>query len=198
MTDDFKPLEEFNAEDRKSIRLLEESVFFLTGEISSDNINDCIKWIVYENLKPEKDKVLTIFINSFGGDCYQAFGLIDVMKASVMPIRTIGVGSIMSSAFLICASGTKGFRFITPNTGIMCHQFSVFEENGKYHDIKATRKETDRINDAMIDIMKEATGLDKRTIQSKFFPPHDVYLTAEEMIQLGAADELFTGWELRD
>lgn len=187
-----KKIEDFNAQDRIDVKLLEGSIHFLIGEIEESNINDCIKWLVYENLHPKADKILTLYINSQGGDLYEAFGLIDLMNNSQIPIRTIGYGSVMSAAFLILASGTKGERYIAPNTGIMCHQFSSSEEVGKYHDIKAQRKESDRLNQTMYDILKEATGLDGRTIKNKLLPPHDVYMTASEMIDFGAADHLLS------
>lgn len=185
-----KKIDDFNAQDRIEVKLLDSSVHFLLGEIDEDNVNECIKWLVFENLNPKTDKILTLYINSQGGDLYQAFGLIDMMRNSVVPIRTIGYGSVMSSAFLILASGSKGDRYIAPNTGIMCHQFSSSEEVGKYHDIKAQRRETDRLNQTMYEILKEATGLDGRIIKSKLLPPHDVYMTASEMIDFGAADHL--------
>lgn len=185
--------DDWSSEDRISSKLLDQSTFFLIGEIEEENINECVQWLVYENLVSKQDKILTLYINSQGGDLYQALGLIDMMKNSRMSIRTIGYGSIMSSAFLILASGTEGERFIAPNTGIMCHQFSSSEEIGKYHDIKAQRKETDRLNQAMYNVLKEATGLDGRTIKNKLLPPHDVYMSAEEMIEFGAADHIFKG-----
>lgn len=187
-----RTIEEFNAEDRIGISLLENSVFFLTGDIEEENINECIRWIAYENLSQKTDKILTIYINSQGGDLYQALGLIDMMNNSQIPIRTIGYGSVMSAAFLILASGTKGERYVAPNTGIMCHQLSASEEVGKYHDIKATRKETDRLNKAMYDVLKATTDLDGRIIKTKLLPAHDVYMSATEMIDFGAADHILS------
>jgi ATP-dependent Clp protease protease subunit len=179
--------DDFNVTDRIGSKFLQESTYFLTGEIEHDNINECIKWIVYENLNAsDTDKTLTLYINSQGGDVYEAFGLIDVMRSSTLPIRTVGYGSVMSAGFMIFTCGKE--RYIAPNAGIMCHQFSSIEDVGKYHDIKATRKETDRVNKAMMDLLKTNTGLDGRVVKNKLLPAHDVYLTAEEMINLGAAD----------
>lgn len=185
-----KRLDDFNAQDRQSVKFQDAGVYFLVGEITEDNINDAVKWLTFENLDAKDDRILTLYVNSQGGDLYEAFGLIDMMKNSRIPIRTIGYGSVMSAAFLIVASGAQGERYVTKNCGIMCHQMSVFEEQGKYHDIKATRKETDRLNKAMYDVLKETTGLDGRIIKTKLLPAHDVYMTAEEMIDFGAADQI--------
>jgi ATP-dependent Clp protease protease subunit len=185
-----KRLDDFNAHDRQGIKFQEAGVHFLIGEITEDNINEAVKWLAYENIDARPDKVLTLYVNSQGGDLYEAFGLIDMMRNSAVPVRTIGYGSVMSAAFLIVASGTPGERYVTKNCGIMCHQMSILEEAGKYHDIKATRKETDRLSKAMYDVLKETTGLDGRIIKTRLLPAHDVYMTAEEMIQYGAADQI--------
>lgn len=192
-----KKLDYFGAEDRIDLSLLDNSTHFLVGDIEEENVNNCVKWLVSENLtaKTSSSKILTIYINSQGGDLYDALGLIDVMKCSNLTIRTIGYGSIMSAAFLIFASGTKGERYIAKNTGIMCHQFSSTEDVGKYHDIKATRKETDRLNKAMYDILKDATGLDGRIIKHKLLPASDVYMSAEDMIAFNAADYILEGYQ---
>ena len=182
-----KRIDDFNAEERVGIKLLENSVFFLTGDISEENINECIKWVVYENLDTREKKILTLYVNTYGGDLYQAFALIDIMRTSQHTIRTIGVGSVMSAGFLIFASGKKQERYIAQNAGIMCHQFSESMEN-KYHDMKAAFKETDNSNTKMLEILVAATGKSAAVIRKKLLPPSDVYLTAEEMVEIGAAD----------
>ena len=181
-------VKDFNAEDRVNVRLLENGVHYLTGDIGEDTITPAIKWIIYENLT-STNKTLTLYINSMGGDLYQAFALIDIMRTSKLPIRTVGLGSIMSAAFLIFASGTKGMRIIAPNTGIMCHQFSDAQE-GKYHDIKAQIVESDYCNRRMLEILKDATGLPVNSIKSKLLPASDVYLTADELVKFKVADEI--------
>ena len=183
-----KKLEEFNASDRIDLKLLEEHVYFLTGEIDEDNINACIKWITYENLDP-KVRTLTLYINSTGGSLYDAFALIDIMKHSKHPVRTIAIGAAMSAAFLILASGKRGERYVSKNTSLMCHQFTE-SMSDKYHDLKATMRENDLCNEKMVEILKEATGLTASVIKKKLLPPSDVYLTAYETISLGVADHL--------
>ena len=183
-----KKIDEFNASDRIGVKLLDNSVHFLTGEITAENVQECIKWIVYENLEV-KEKILTLYVNSTGGDLYQAFALIDIMQSSKHSVRTIAIGSIMSAAFLIFASGTRGERYLAANTGIMCHQFSGSAE-AKYHDLKAEMKENEFLNQKMINILKAATDLTVSKIKAKLLPASDVYMTAQEALDLGIADQL--------
>jgi ATP-dependent Clp protease protease subunit len=177
-----------SAEDRVEARLLQSHIHFLTGDIDEDNIRKAIQWLAYENLTNEA-KTLTLYVNSQGGDLYQAFALIDVMRVSKHTISTVGLGSVMSAAFLIFVSGTIGHRVIAPNTGIMCHQYSDTTE-GKHHDLKATMIEGENCNNRMLAVLEAACDLDARTIKRKLLNPTDVYLTAEQMIEFGLADEI--------
>ena len=179
-----------SADDRVEARLLQSHIHFLTGDIDEDNIRKAIQWIVYENLTNEA-KTLTLYVNSQGGDLYQAFALIDIMRKSKHTINTVGLGNVMSAAFLIFISGSFGCRMIAPNTGIMCHQYSDTTE-GKHHDLKATMQEGENCNARMLSIIQESCNLDVKTIKRKLLNPTDVYLTASELIDLGLADAMLT------
>lgn len=184
-----KKLEDFNAEDRIDLKLLENYTHFLNGEIDESSVAAVVKWLIYENLDTSKEKTLTLYINSTGGDLYQAFGLIDIMRASPHVIRCVGIGAVMSAAFLIFASGDRGQRYAAKNTSFMCHQFTESMDS-KYHDLKATMKENDLCNDRMISVLKDATGLAPSVIKKKLLPASDVYLTSQEVVELGVADHI--------
>jgi ATP-dependent Clp protease protease subunit len=177
------------AEERIGVHLLDNHVHFLYGDIEEENIMKAIQWITYENLMPG-DYPLTLYVNSMGGSLTDAFALIDVMRTSSKPVITIGLGSVISAAFMIFAAGTNGNRIISKNASIMCHQFSSGMD-GKYHDIKAISKENELTNKRMIDMLQEFTGLPPRTIKSKLLPPSDVWLTPIELVKLGVADSIF-------
>jgi ATP-dependent Clp protease protease subunit len=176
-------------EDEISIQLLRSHIHFLNGEINENSVLDVIKWITYENLDPEYSE-LTLYINSTGGNLAESFALIEIMKKSRKPIITVGIGSICSAAFLIFAAGFKGCRYISKTASIMCHQFSD-GYCGKYHDIVAVAKENNLANQRMLDHLKECTGLDSRSVKSKFLSATDSWFTAEEIIDLGVADKIF-------
>ena len=178
---------EQSPQDRIDNLLLDNHMFFLNGDIDIENVDRCIKWIEYENRDSTKPKLLTLYVNTPGGDLYQTFALIDIMRSSKHPIRTIGLGNIMSGGFLIFVCGTKGERYIAANAGIMCHQLSD-DITDKYHDIKSAVKEVENCNAKMIKILRDATGLSALKISAKLLPASDVYLTAKELIQLKAAD----------
>lgn len=185
-----KKFDEFNAEDRVGVKLLEEHVFYLSSDIDNNTVDDCIKWIIYENLDRRENKVLTLYINSTGGDLYQAFALIDIIKNSHHPVRTIGIGAVMSAAFLILASGTQGERYAAKNCSFMIHQYHESLE-GKHHDLKASMRDGELCNQKMIDILKDASGMTAAKVRSRLLPASDVYLTADEVVQYNIADHIF-------
>ena len=179
-----------DAEDIIGLGLLKNHTHFLMGDIDGETIEKTIRWLLYENMdNSNPEKILTLYINSTGGSLTDAFGLIDVIKNSNFVVRTIGIGNVMSAAFMIFAAGDKGERYIAKNTSIMCHQFTESIDE-KYHDIKAALKETENCNKRMVDFLVEATGLVPSKVKSKLLPPSDVYLTAEELLEYGVADHI--------
>jgi ATP-dependent Clp protease protease subunit len=174
-------------EDKIDNVFLENHVHFINGDINEDSVGKAIRWIVYENLKSEEP--LTLYINSDGGNLPDAFALVDVMRMSKSMVRTIGIGSICSSAFLIFAAGVKGHRFIGQNTTIMCHQFTD-SSVGKFHDLKTKLKENQRINDRMVSLLVECSELSEKEVKTKLLPPSDIWLSAEELVELGIADSI--------
>ena len=181
-TDDF-----VSADDKIESAFLENHIHFINGDINEDSVGKAIRWIIFENSKGNEP--LTLYINSDGGNLPDAFALIDVMRMSKVPIRTIGIGSICSSAFLIFSAGTKGHRLIGQNTTVMCHQFTESSE-GKFHDLKTKLKENQRMNDRMVSLLVECSNLIEREVKTKLLPPSDVWLSANELVELGIADSI--------
>jgi ATP-dependent Clp endopeptidase proteolytic subunit ClpP len=177
-----------NVDDMIDTGFLQNQIHFINGVINEENVGKAIRWIIFENIKND-DAFLTLYINSEGGSLPDAFALIDVMRMSKKPVRTIGIGSICSSAFLIFSAGSKGYRSIGRNTTIMCHQFSDSVE-GKYHDLQTRIKENKRMNDRMIDLLTEVSELDSKTVKTKLLAPSDIWLSANEVLELGIADSI--------
>lgn len=164
--------------------LLAQGIHYLHGEITEENISECVKWLLYEQFNSKKKKELTLYISSEGGDLYHAFALIDIMNTSRHTITTVAIGPVMSAAFLIFISGTKGSRLVGYNASLMCHQYSATLES-KHHDLKAAMHEGESCNERMINIITRSIGPDH---VYELLGASDVYLTANEAINMGVAD----------
>ena len=163
---------------------------FFTGNVDGDSIEKAIRWIMMGAQNPSPKYPMKLYVNSDGGNLTDAFALMDVMRTSPVPIATVGMGNLMSSAFMIFAAGTKGQRAIAKNTSIMIHQFN-HEYAGKYHDMKAYAEEIDRINYRMVAELARTSGLTEQEVGTKLLKPSDVWLTADQLVELGFADIIF-------
>ena len=170
--------------------LFQRGVHVFMGEVTMETMSPIINWIVSANFtKEKKHKELTLGICSPGGDLNACFALVDVMKGSKIPIRTIGMGMIASCGLVMFISGTKGRRILTPNTSILSHQYS-WGSFGKEHELFAQIKEYDLTTERMIAHYKKCTGLSEKEIREYLLPASDVWLSAREAKKLGLCDEI--------
>lgn len=170
---------------------------YLQGEINYDSIGAAVQWLIVENLKPlpkgKKVKLLTLYINSPGGDLYNSFALIDMMHCSKYPVRTIGIGNVMSAGALILACGERGHRYVTKNTGIMMHQF-YSDMGGKEHELKAGMRELGLCRERVQRLLTIHCRISESIVKKKLLQPSDAWLTAEEAVSLKLADKIFTSF----
>ena len=174
--------------DNASQALNDHGIMVLMDEINHETVKPVIEWILHENhVRKKKHKELLLMICSEGGSIAEAFALIDVMRSSRIPVKTVGLGSIASCGLLIFMAGAAGRRVLTPNTSILSHQFS-WESEGKSHELFATIKEFELTQKRMVTLYKEATGLEDDVIRKVLLPPQDVWLSAEEALQYHICD----------
>ena len=178
-------------ETKKEVSNLVDAGYHLMFEnVDSSSAQTAIEWIMESNLTTDKKhKALTLVICSPGGDLPAGFPLIDVMRGSSIPIRTVGLGLIASCGLLLFISGTKGRRTLTPNTSILSHQFS-WGTYGKEHELFAAQKEYALTTRRMIGHYKKCTGLNDEKIRKYLLPPQDVWLDAKEAKKLGICDQV--------
>jgi ATP-dependent Clp protease protease subunit len=165
------------------------SFFLMMEEISLASCKQAVEWIFEANFAEERPEMLNLLITSPGGDLNAAFALIDVMRGSAIPVRTIGLGQIASAGLMIFIAGDKGLRLLTPNTSILSHQYS-WGAIGKEHELFATVKEFDLTTKKMIAHYKKCTGLTEAKIREVLLPPQDVWLSPAEAKKLGLCDDV--------
>lgn len=174
-----------------SVDLEDHNIHLFMDDFESKSVKPVIEFIMQKNLleNSKRPKHLTLMINSPGGDLHAAFALIDIMRGSKIPVRTVGIGQIASCGLLTFMSGAKGHRILTPNTSILSHQYS-WGSFGKEHELFARVREFEMTSDRLLEHYKKCTGLDEKTIKKVLLPAEDVWLTAEKAVTLGIADEV--------
>ena len=171
------------------MQLLMEGVVVFMGDVTVESMSPLIDWILAENFSEKRKKELTLGICSRGGDLNACFALVDVMKGSKIPIKTVGLGMIASCGLLMFITGTKGRRVLTPNTSILSHQYS-WGSIGKEHELFARVRELELTTERMINHYKKCTGLKEADIRKYLLPAHDVWLGAKEAKKLGLCDKV--------
>jgi ATP-dependent Clp protease protease subunit len=167
-------------------------MYVFMDEVDSDSIAPIIEWILEQNYVvpvAERKQELLLMICSDGGELAAAFALIDVMRSSAIPIKTVGLGQIASSGLLIFMAGAKGRRVLTPNTSILSHQFSWANE-GKAHELFATVREYDLTQKRMLEHYRSCTHLSDAKIKEFLLPAQDRWLDAHEALKLGICDKI--------
>lgn len=166
-------------------------IMYFSDGFDSQTTKPVIQAIIEKNLMPNssRPKELTLVINSPGGQVHSAFALIDTMKGSAIPVKTVGLGMIASCGLLTFMSGTKGRRVITPNTSILSHQYS-WGSGGKEHELFARVREFELSTARMLEHYKKCTGLSEKKVRDILLPPEDRWLSAKEAVKYGIADKI--------
>ena len=169
----------------------EQGIIYFSEDFTSKSTAPVINTIIEKNLMPQsrRPKEITLVINSPGGSVHAAFALIDTMKGSAIPIKTVGLGLIASCGVLTFMAGHKGKRVITPNTSILSHQYS-WGSGGKEHELFARVREFELSTERMLAHYKACTGMSEKTVREVLLPPQDVWLSAKEAVKYGIADKV--------
>jgi ATP-dependent Clp endopeptidase proteolytic subunit ClpP len=178
------------------------------GDINDDNSADVVFGLLslqnsavhYEPADPEdeesviKEVIMPIdmVISTPGGNADDMFAIYDIMRSirDEVPIRTRGIGKVMSAGVVILAAGTKGERSIGKNCRIMLHSV-IGGHIGPMHQLDNEMEEIRNIQDQYISVLAEETKMTKRYLRNLMKKKVNVYLSATEAVELGIADKIF-------
>ncbi len=167
-------------------RLLKERIVFLGSDVNQASANVIVAQLLFLQAEnPSKD--IFLYINSPGGSVYDALAIYDTMQFIKNDIQTVGIGLQASAAAFLLSSGTKGKRFILPNSTVMIHQPS-YGNRGKVTDQEIDLKENLRIKKLLESIMSKNTSQSIDKIHQDM--ERDKWLSAEESKKYGIVDHI--------
>ena len=138
-------------------------------------------------MEGQSRKTITIKIHSEGGSVYEAMAMVGRIKKSKCKIVTEGYGAIMSAATLILAAGDE--RKISEYSWFMHHEASYGAE-GRHSEIKDLVAQMEKEEQIWSEWMAKFSKKDSKWWY-KTGCKNDAYFTAEELVKLGVADEIF-------
>lgn len=170
---------------------------YLKGDITVESCADAIEAILsinyptFEqdeegfNVEVPQPDVINLMITSVGGDMTGAFALINVIRGSRIPVRTIVLGEAASAGLCILMAGHQ--RVATPYSGLMSHSFSSGVE-GSYHDIINAADAFKAYHEKMLAFYVECTGLDVKFIKKFLLVDRDHYFSPEKALSYNMVD----------
>ena len=165
----------------------------LFGEVNEERVSELIIGLIMmiEEEREEK-KPINFYISTYGGNADDMFALYDMMnlaKSKGYEIHTIGLGKVMSAGVLLMSAGTQGKRKIGRHCRVMIHACNA----GNMGDIYNLQNEMEAIHDLQekySNAIVENTSMTKRQLKKLLERKVNIYLTAEEAIEYGIADEI--------
>lgn len=163
---------------------------FLTSVIDQQTSCELIKSLVY--LDRQDNSEITLYINSPGGEVMSGLAIFDQISMMRSPVRTVCIGTAASMGAIIFLAGHK--RQMYPHSQLMIHDPS-YDRNDisglKPHEV---RQELDKLNEVrktMAEIISQKTGKPLREVYK--LTANDTFLTAQEVVDSGYADEIVKG-----
>ncbi len=158
---------------------------FLFGRLENEVAEPIIKRLLRLN---ERDSVrpIDLYINSAGGNGYNADAIIAVIHSIDSPVNTICLGHALSGACEILASGTgerSAYEFAT----LMFHQ-TLWEADGDITNLEIQAVQGQRFREAQIELLHRCTGQDKVKIRRDI--ERDYYMSAEQAREYGIIDKV--------
>lgn len=162
----------------------------LNGPVCAETVNPIVDFIVGANLSSDEEtdlNVINLFIDTEGGDLHSAMKLIDAIRMSEIPVRTIGWGKVASAGLIIFMTGQE--RFLSENCSILSHNatFNASSYSVRVNDL-SHQQEFKLINDRIMRVYKECTGKDEKYIKKHLLRDNDVYMSAADAIEHGLGD----------
>ena len=169
--------------------LVSKRVVELRGTIDESVLELCDKLLFLDS---EKCAPITMLINSPGGSIDYGMNLIDVMKIIKSPIRTVSRGLAASMAAVIFAYGSKGERYIFPNSKVMIHEPLMGAGNSfiRTTQLEELSKSLKRTKEEINKILADVTGKNIREINKD--TREDKYFKGQEAVDYGLADKVIT------
>ena len=169
-------------------RLLKERIVFLGEDVNEHTANLVVAQLLHLSYEDSKKDIM-FYINSPGGSVYDALAIYDTMQFIPNDVSTVGIGMQASAAAFLLSSGTKGKRYVLPNSTVMIHQPSS-GTRGKVTDQEIDLKESLRVKHLLESIMAKNTGQKATKIHEDM--ERDKWLSADEAKDYGIADAIIS------
>ena len=169
-------------------RLLKDRIVFVTGGMDDDMANLIVAQLLFlSNEDPKAD--ISVYINSPGGSVSAGLAIYDTMQFVRPDVTTYCVGMAASMGAVLLAGGTKGKRFILPNSRVLIHQPLISGVlTGPATDLDIEAQEILRLRTRLYQILADGTGKSLEQIERDC--DRNKWLDAAEAVEYGCVDKI--------
>lgn len=181
-------------------RLLKDRIVMLDTDVNEHTASLLIAQLLYlEAEDPDKD--ILFYINSPGGSVTAGMAIYDTMQFIKPDVSTIVLGQACSMGSFLAQAGAPGKRYVLPQSRTMIHRVSsgtpgtsgsIHVQELEFEDAKRAFEEAQRLNKRLTELY--VTHNTKSKTYDEFFNTmkHDTFLSAQEAVDFGLADEIVT------
>lgn len=179
-------------------RLLKDRIVMLDSEVNSHSASLIVSQMLYlEAENPDAD--ILFYINSPGGSVTAGLSIYDTMQFIKCDVSTIVIGQAASMGSFLAQAGAPGKRIVLPESRTMIHRVSsgtrgtsgsVHVQELEFEDAKRHLDESKYLNQRLTELYVRHNSKDKTYEQLFDDMKFDTFLSAEEAVQYGLADQV--------
>jgi ATP-dependent Clp protease protease subunit len=169
-------------------RLLKDRIIFLGGPVTDEAANLVIAQMLFLSNEDTKTEI-SLYVNSPGGSISSGLAIYDTMQFLRCDVATYCIGQAASMGAVLLAGGTKGKRYVLPNSRVLLHQpliAGVLE--GRATDLSIEAKEIIRLRRNLYEILSKHTGQPVEKIERDC--DRNLWLDRDEAITYGIVDRV--------
>ena len=171
----------------RKIKLFDNRIIRLNKSIGREEADEIVEQLLkLDSMKSKKD--IMFYINSPGGTVSEGMAIYDAMQMVKSDIQTICIGRCASMAAVILSGGTKGKRYITPNSEVMIHEVSTINI-GKIGEVKIDFEHSNALNERIIKLLSDNTGKSIEQVRDDI-QLKDKWFNAEDALAYGLVDKV--------
>lgn len=167
-------------------RQFKDRIVWLGSAVNSSVANSIVAQLLYLDSQ-DKNKDITLYINSPGGEVTSGMAIYDTMNYIASDVSTICIGMAASMGAVLLSAGTKGKRYILPSAEVLIHQ-PLGGSSGQASDIEIHTKHILKTKQRLNDILVANTNKSLRQIKKD--TDRDFIMSAEEALKYGIVDRI--------
>lgn len=181
-------------------RLLRDRIIFFGGEVTEHLCQSVVAQLLFlESEDPKKD--IFLYIDSPGGLVTAGLSVYSTMQFIKPDVSTIVTGQAASMGSFIAQAGAPGKRYVLSESRTMIHRVSsgtrgtsgsVHVQELQFEDMKRSFEESLRLNKRLTELYVKHNSVGKTYEEMFEDMKFDTFLSAEEAVKFGLADQVIT------